>query len=383
MPVTPDRPAADRLESTLAALRPHADAQAAQLRAWDAADRLLLDAVATEHAALVTDPDARIAIIDDAHGALVAGLSAIGVRRASVHQDSVVAERALDANLAAGGHAIVVERRPLAAVAEGADLVLARLPRSLERLDAVARAVARSADAGATLRAANMVKHMTPRQNAVLAEAFGRVDVSLARGKARMLVATGPRRDVPEAPVTRIRDAETGLELVAVPGTFAGASLDIGTRALLAALDGLPDAHIALDLACGSGALAVALARRLPSARVIASDVSAVAVESARLTAAANGAEVEVRHDDGAASLASGSVDVVLLNPPFHVGGAVHTGIAHRLIAEAARVLRSGGELRCVWNSSLGYRPVLERAVGPTRQLARTRKFTVTASTKR
>jgi 16S rRNA (guanine1207-N2)-methyltransferase len=36
-----------------------------------------------------------------------------------------------------------------------------------------------------------------------------------------------------------------------------------------------------------------------------------------------------------------------------------------------------------VWNSALQYRPVLERVVGPTRQVARDRKFTVTVSTKR
>jgi 16S rRNA (guanine1207-N2)-methyltransferase len=36
-----------------------------------------------------------------------------------------------------------------------------------------------------------------------------------------------------------------------------------------------------------------------------------------------------------------------------------------------------------VWNSALQYRPILERVVGPTRQVARDRKFTVTMSTKR
>ena len=58
-------------------------------------------------------------------------------------------------------------------------------------------------------------------------------------------------------------------------------------------------------------------------------------------------------------------------------------GIAPRMFADAARVLRPGGELWTVWNSALLYRPVLERLVGPTRQIARNSKFTVTASTKR
>ena len=45
--------------------------------------------------------------------------------------------------------------------------------------------------------------------------------------------------------------------------------------------------------------------------------------------------------------------------------------------------LASGGELWCVWNSHLRHRPLLERLVGTTRQVARNPKFTVTASTRR
>ena len=173
------------------------------------------------------------------------------------------------------------------------------------------------------------------------------------------------------------------LTVVAVPGVFAGASLDIGTRELLATFGELPPFERAIDLACGTGIVAVALARSNPRAQVLATDVSAIAVESARLTAEANGIEVETRHDDGLSAEPAASADLVVLNPPFHAGAAVTTEIAHRLFADAARVLRAGGELRVVWNSHLAYRPVLERIVGPTRQLARSPKFTVTASRRR
>ena len=50
-----------------------------------------------------------------------------------------------------------------------------------------------------------------------------------------------------------------------------------------------------------------------------------------------------------------------MLNPPFHSDAALHTGIAAHLFADAARVLEPGGELWCVWNSHLRYRPLLER----------------------
>jgi 16S rRNA (guanine1207-N2)-methyltransferase len=122
------------------------------------------------------------------------------------------------------------------------------------------------------------------------------------------------------------------------------------------------------------------LARRTPTARVIACDVSAAAVDSARRTAAANGVTVETLRDDGLSCQPDASADLVVLNPPFHVGAAVHTGVAQRLFADAARVLRPGGALWCVWNTPLRYTPALTRTVGPTREIAAGGKFTVTAS---
>jgi 16S rRNA (guanine1207-N2)-methyltransferase len=89
---------------------------------------------------------------------------------------------------------------------------------------------------------------------------------------------------------------------------------------------------------------------------------------------------VTVVCDDGLESQPNASVELVLLNPPFHVGATVHEGIAARLFEDAARVLAPGGELWTVFNSHLGYRPQLSRIVGPTRQVARNAKFTVTVS---
>jgi 16S rRNA (guanine1207-N2)-methyltransferase len=267
------------------------------------------------------------------------------------------------------------------------------------------------------LLAGNRVKHMTPTQNEVLAASFARVDVTHAHAKSRIIVGRSPRAGLTlPAPVVARAEYHAGggsshsrrvdaspadaaaspadagfsramptaaLTVVAVPGVFAGASLDIGTRELLATFDELPPFERAIDLACGTGIVAVALARHNPRAHILATDASAIAVESAGLTAEANGVVVEMRHDDGLSAEPDASADLVALNPPFHAGAAVTTEIAHRLFADAARVLREDGELRVVWNSHLGYRAVLESLVGPTRQLARTPKFTVTASRRR
>jgi 16S rRNA (guanine1207-N2)-methyltransferase len=181
----------------------------------------------------------------------------------------------------------------------------------------------------------------------------------------------------------RAHHADLDLWVCAHGAAFAGTSVDIGTRLLLDVLDqAVPDAHRAIDLGCGTGALAAALAKSRPGVRVIATDQSAAAVASAAATASANGVadRVIVVRDDALGSQPDASADLILLNPPFHIGSAVHTGIAHRMFVDAARVLAPGAELWTVWNSHLGYRPALERTVGPTRQIVRNAKFTVTAS---
>jgi 16S rRNA (guanine1207-N2)-methyltransferase len=140
-----------------------------------------------------------------------------------------------------------------------------------------------------------------------------------------------------------------------------------------------------MDLGCGTGVLAALLARDRPGLRVLAVDQSAAAVASAAATAEVNGVadRIEALRDDAASRVPDGSVDLVVCNPPFHVGAAVVPTVAERLFAAAARVLRPGGELWTVYNSALRYRPVLGRAVGPTRLVTQDPKFTVTVSQRR
>lgn len=77
---------------------------------------------------------------------------------------------------------------------------------------------------------------------------------------------------------------------------------------------------IVLDLCTGSGALALALKERFPSARVIGTDVFPEALEVARENAAHNGLEVDWRLGDLFAALPPeirGEVDLLVANPPY------------------------------------------------------------------
>ncbi|WP_369140295.1 class I SAM-dependent methyltransferase [Modestobacter versicolor] len=365
-----------------AQVRREPDVDAPDLVAVDATDRLLLDEAAPDLAAA---PGA-VAVVDDGHGALTLG--AVGLHGATgvrVHQDLLVGELALAANAGRTGLTGTYTQHCLDAdLVRGARVVLAKAPKSLEALRELVQVVAAGADPAVALYVGGRVKHMTLGMNDVLAEGFTDVHATLARQKSRVLVARGPRPVPGSFPVCR-QHADLGLTVCAHGAAFAGAKVDRGTRALLAALPGaVPDATTALDLGCGTGVLAAALAAARPGLTVVAADQSAAACASAAATAAANGLADRVRvvRDDAAASLPDGSVDLVVCNPPFHLGVAVSETLAHRLFAGAARVLRPGGELWCVFNSHLPHRDALRRLVGPTRQVTRDPTFTVTASTR-
>jgi len=160
----------------------------------------------------------------------------------------------------------------------------------------------------------------------------------------------------------------------------------MGTRFLLGFLERMnPTASTAVDLGCGTGVIAAALARERQWLRVTATDQSAAAVSSAAATAAANGlsARVQVLRDDAMSTQPDASVDLILCNPPFHIGTSVNAGAALRLFDAAGRVLAPGGELWTVFNSHLAYDRALNRAVGSTKVIGRNTKFTVTVSTRR
>lgn len=370
------------VEDLFSRLRRHPDVEAPNLFAVDAADRLILDEAAD---ALAAAPDGSVTVIGDHYGALTLGaVVRFGANAIRVQQDPITGERALANNAEAAGLSASYRSCRLGEdLLAGARVVLLQLPRGLDELDEVADTIARYTAPDVVVYAGGRNKHITPAMNDVLRRSFANVRATLGRQKSRVLIADTPRSPASSSrfPVTEHLD-ELGLDVVAHGAVFAGPKLDIGTRFLLEFLPRMRDADTAVDLGCGTGILAVSLAKARPSVTVVASDQSAAAVASAAATARANGVDDRVRalRDDAIASLPDAGVDLVLCNPPFHVGAAVHTGGAGKMFDAAGRVLRPGGELWTVYNSHLGYKSALKRAVGPTEVVGRSAKFTVTRS---
>ncbi|WP_427018118.1 class I SAM-dependent methyltransferase [Pseudarthrobacter sp. P1] len=362
-------------------LRRHPDVEAENLFAYDATDELILAAAAERLAG-----DGTVAIVGDRYGALALGAASLSSSsELRIHQDGRSGELALAANADAAGLAGRFTALPLGpALFEGAQTVLWQLPRSLEELAEVAELIARHAPDDVQVVAGGRIKHMAIAMNAVLGTFFGSVQPSLAQRKSRLLTAVHPLR--PAAPSkfpAKEFNTELDLWLCAHGATFGGTKLDIGTRFLLTFVQQMkPGATRAIDLGCGSGVIAAYLAANRPELAVTATDQSAAAVASAAATADANGLAERITavQDDAMAGFPAASAELMVLNPPFHVGGAVHAGAALKLFDAAARVLAPGGELWTVYNNHLDYRSQLERRIGPTWIQGKNAKFTVALS---
>lgn len=161
------------------------------------------------------------------------------------------------------------------------------------------------------------------------------------------------------------------LELAVGPGVFVPRP---ETELLVDAGRGLlrrPD-PLVVDLCAGSGALGLAVANELPGARVVVVEQDPAALHylrrNARAQAAAGDPAVRVvdadATDDALLPELSGTVDLVLTNPPYVpagtplpvdvagadpdralYGGADGLAVIRPLIRQAARLLRPGGAL--------------------------------------
>lgn len=159
-----------------------------------------------------------------------------------------------------------------------------------------------------------------------------------------------------------------GLELRVGPGVFVPRPETevLAGLAIEAALATAGNEPVVVDLGTGSGAIALAIAREVPEARVHAVEVSG----QAHAWAAENlrGSGVDLRLGDAATAFGDldGAVDVVVSNPPYIPPGAVPVdpevadhdpGVAlygggpdglavpRAVLATAARLLRDGGLL--------------------------------------
>jgi len=159
------------------------------------------------------------------------------------------------------------------------------------------------------------------------------------------------------------------LELKVGPGVFVPRfETEVVTQLAVDALRAIPSEEpIAVDLATGSGAIALSLATEVPNAKIYAVELSADALFFTRENFARYAPNAELRQGDLADAFGDldGQVDVLISNPPYipdemipiypevHLhdpslalyGGTDGLDLIRKVDASARRLLRPGGSL--------------------------------------
>jgi 16S rRNA (guanine1207-N2)-methyltransferase len=166
------------------------------------------------------------------------------------------------------------------------------------------------------------------------------------------------------------------LECEALPGVFASGKLDSASKVLLEYLPNA-DGKRLLDIGAGYGALGAMLA--LEGANVTMLEDDWFSVQSIKRTLKLNNLKARVLHSDVDSSLEKDAkFDLIVMNPPFHVGKDVILDVALEFIEAAKRHLATHGEIWLVSNHFLPYEQPLA-SLGRVREIARDRGFKVLA----
>ncbi len=358
-------------QGELSLTRPHVDG-AEPLRAWDAADEYVLHHL---HDAPVGK--GHWLVVNDAFGALAVALAA---QRPASWTDSCVAMAATEANLAGNGiDPAAVDLVPSTAEPAGPfDVVVVKIPRTLAFLDDQLRRLRPHLHAGSIVVGAAMTKAVHRSTIAAFESIIGPTPTTRARKKARLLLATvDPGLDPGPSPAPARWTTDDGVTVTGLANAFSATGLDAGTRLLLDHLPTPTPGTTVVDLGCGTGVIGATLVHRQPDIDLVCCDESFQAVASARETVGGQTDRAAFHVTDVLDGVDDASVDLVVVNPPFHAAGARTTTVAQEMFAQSRRVLRPDGALVVVANRHLGHHVALRRWFASVEVVASDPRFVV------
>ncbi|CAN5149611.1 class I SAM-dependent methyltransferase [soil metagenome] len=149
-----------------------------------------------------------------------------------------------------------------------------------------------------------------------------------------------------------------GLDAWSQPGVFAWDRIDAGSALLAQTMPALKGAGA--DLGCGYGALATVVLRSAAVTSLKLVDLDRRAVEAAKRNV--EDARVTFDWADTRTLDSAGDLDFIVMNPPFHDGGAEDRRLGQAFIRKAAEMLKKGGVLWLVANRHLPYEAELKEA---------------------
>ena len=340
------------------------------LQGYDAADELILQHMQSQD--LVHK---RILIINDHFGALSCSLQNFDC---TTYTDSYVSNKAIELN----GQGQITSLHFLKDIQGVFDYVLIQIPKNMSYFEDLLCTLTHHLHDGSQIICGSMIKHMAPMSFELLNKYIGVTTTSLAQKKARLIFATFEKSPV-ASPYPQLIKLD-GFEnpFMNHSNLFSREKLDIGTRFFL---DHLPVGITGtiLDLGCANGVIGIKAQTLNPLAKMIFTDESSMAVESAR----ANyqqffGQPADFKWTNCYEGQPKNSIDCVLCNPPFHQNNTIGDFIAWQMFKDSYDSLKPKGVIRVIGNSHLGYQIKLKKIFGNSQIIATNSKFIICESIK-
>jgi 23S rRNA (guanine1835-N2)-methyltransferase len=350
-----------------------------RLRAWDAADELLLNHV--DEGRWLSGHD-RVLLLNDSFGALAVALAN---QQVYSWNDSWLAQQALRENLVANGYPEdqVRTNTDIELPSARVDCVLIKIPKTLALLEYQLYALRGILHHDSRIVGAGMARNIHGSTLELFETILGPTTSTRAVKKSRLLHVQRDHslnQGQSRYPESYQLVLDRSYRIVNHASLFSRDRLDPGSRLLLENMPVDERFRRIVDLGCGNGVLGLAAAAFNPGAALLFADESHMAIASAREnfhSAFAGRREAEFRVGDCLQGVEAKSRDLVLINPPFHQQHSVGDAIAWQMFKDARRVLLEGGELRIVGNRHLGYHAKLKKLFGNCSTVDANNKFVI------
>ena len=353
------------------------------LRAWDAADELLLNQLSEQGLPLA---EHKILLVNDNFAALACALQGHNIQSWS---DSYIAHLALQSNFKLNGFADSTLPLPVASTTvpqDDIDIVLLKVPKTLALLEEQLKQLRALLKPDSLIIAGAMIKHLPGSAIQLFEDILGPTHTSLARKKARLIFSKlDTDKEITASAYPHCYfEKDVQLQLSNHANVFSKEKLDIGARFMLQQFQHLPTAGRVIDLGCGNGVLGILAQRQLPNAEIHFVDESYMAIASAQQNYHTEYPRQQAFfHTSNSLSQASvESPDLIICNPPFHQQHSIGDQIAWNMLKQGHAALNKGGAFWLVGNRNMAYHVKMQRLFGNCTTVASNKKFVVLSSVK-
>lgn len=340
------------------------------LRAWSAADELLVNSRKETDLSSKT-----IGVYGDRFGYMSCHFAEFEPKIVTTNKSQ---EQAILSNLQANQLQEINFSHPIEPLSSLLDEVFVKMPKSVDLFQLfLGHIVANSSDE-IKVTCGFMTRHFTKAWIKVAEEFFEEVTQTRAEKKARLLILKGKKKEVPQISLKSI--AFNGQDYRQYGGVFSASHIDYATQFFLKHVDVSSTSSTLLDLASGNGVIGSEIRKKHPSVNIHLMDDSYLAVSSAKLNIA--GENVTHHYQGDLSGFESDMFDLVVSNPPFHFEHDINIQIPLALFKGCHRVLKPGGNFQLVANTHLNYKTHLEKLFARVNILAQDDKFVVYQCTK-